>query len=162
MRIRYIRDEDFSNYKKISMLIGMGVCDWKCCEEANIPVSVCQNSELARVPELDYPIEEIFKRYINNHITKSIVLGGLEPLLRKDDVLELIKYFRDNQCEDDIVIYTGYYQTEVETFITDLLNLHVKNIYIKFGRYVPELPPHKDDILGVQLISSNQYGIQIC
>lgn len=161
MRIRHIRDEDFSNYKKACMLVGMGVCDWKCCEEANIPITVCQNSELVKVPELDYPIEKIYERYINNSITKSIVIGGLEPLLRKDDVIELIQYFRDNGCEDDIVIYTGYYYAEVEDFI-NVIKSKFTNIYVKFGRYVPELPSKKDDVLGITLISSNQFGMKIC
>ena len=36
-----------------------------------------------------------------------------------------------------------------------------KNIYIKFGRYVPNQNEHYDEVLGVKLVSDNQYGEKI-
>ena len=46
MKISNVTIEDFVNYKKPSMFIGMGTCTWKCCKESNIPITVCQNHEL--------------------------------------------------------------------------------------------------------------------
>lgn len=43
MRVKTIVDEDFANYKKPSMFIGTISCGGKCCIEAGIPLSVCQN-----------------------------------------------------------------------------------------------------------------------
>ena len=33
--------EDFVNYAKPSIFLITCQCDWKCCHEANIPISVC-------------------------------------------------------------------------------------------------------------------------
>ena len=43
MRVKTIVDEDFTNYKKPAMFIGTISCGGKCCIEAGIPLSVCQN-----------------------------------------------------------------------------------------------------------------------
>ena len=103
--------------------------------------------------------DEIFRRYINNPITKAIVIGGLEPMLQFDEVLELIKTVRDNNCNDDIVIYTGYYLDEIADKIRVLTEY--KNIIIKFGRFVPNQKKHYDEVLGVYLASDNQYAKKI-
>jgi hypothetical protein len=60
---------------------------------------------------------------------------------------------------DDIVIYTGYNESEVSEQIERLR--YFKNIIIKFGRYIPNQQAHYDDILGVNLASNNQYAIKI-
>lgn len=95
----------------------------------------------------------------SNPITKSIVIGGLEPLLQFDEVLSLIKYFRNNGCNDDFVIYTGYYENEVKDKIAEMKKY--KNIILKFGRYIPNQEKHYDDVLGVYLASYNQYAKKI-
>ena len=44
--------------------------------------------------------------------------------------------------------------------ILEKINLlsHYKNIIIKYGRFIPNSESIFDDILGVKLISSNQYA----
>ena len=79
MKIKGLVDTDFVNYKDISMFISLGTCNWKCCKESNIPVSVCQNSELAKQKDIDISVEEIFHRYISKPIISAICIGGLEP-----------------------------------------------------------------------------------
>ena len=159
MRIKGLQDEDFVNYKKPSMFIGTSMCDWKCCTEQCLDNSICQNSSLANSKTIDISVDEIYHRYINNPITKSVVIGGLEPMLQFSDVLELIKIFRDNSCNDDIVIYTGYYPSEIRHEIEELERC--KNIIVKFGRFLYNDKPIFDDILGVTLASSNQYAEKI-
>lgn len=159
MKIKGLQDEDFVNYKKPSMFIGTSMCDWKCCNEQCIDKSICQNSSLANSKTMDIPTDEIFRRYVNNPITKSVVVGGLEPMLQFLDVLELIKTFRDNSCYDDIVIYTGYYKEEISDKIA--LLSEYKNVVIKYGRYIPNQEKHYDEVLGVWLASDNQYAEKI-
>ena len=36
-----------------------------------------------------------------------------------------------------------------------------KNIIIKYGRYIPNQTPHRDEVLGVNLASDNQYAERI-
>lgn len=159
MRVRYIQDEDFVNYKKPSMFIGIGTCDWKCCVEANIPITICQNCELAKMPEIDVSYEHIYQRYIKNFITNAIVIGGLEPFTQFEDICNLINYFRTKDCNDEFIIYTGYYEDEIADYIEQLSNY--PNILMKFGRFKPNETIHHDFVLGVNLISNNQYAKQI-
>jgi hypothetical protein len=108
---------------------------------------------------IEIPIDEIFNRYSSNPLTKAIVIGGLEPFLQFEEIYNLIKYFRENNCEDDFVIYTGYYLHEIEDYVKKLKQFN--NIILKVGRYVPTLMKRYDELLGVDLISNNQYGIKI-
>ena len=135
IRIKGLEDEDFVNYRKPSMFIALGYCDWKCCKEANIPITVCQNSELAKAKDIEVPIRELFDRYINNPITSSVVIGGLEPMTVTSYVLDLLDYFRTHGCDDDFVIYTGYYEDEIQEKVH--LVTTFKNIIIKYGRFIP-------------------------
>ena len=75
-------------------------------------------------------ISEIFERYTSNPITNAIVLGGLEPFKSFDEVYNLISYFRTNGCDDDFVIYTGYYPNEITEYINKLGKF--ENIIVKF------------------------------
>ena len=159
MLIRGLIDEDFVNYQKPSMFISLGCCDWKCCREANIPITVCQNSELAKQKEIEVSVDEIFRRYIQNPITKAIVIGGLEPMSMSDKILDLIRHFRDNDCNDDFVIYTGFYKNEILAIITQLKKCF--NVIVKFGRFIPNSQKKFDDVLGVTLVSDNQYAERI-
>lgn len=156
MKIKGLVDEDFVNFKLPCMFISIGTCNWKCCIETNIPVTVCQNSDLAKQKDIDIPIDEIFNRYISNPISEAIVIGGLEPMMQFEDVYDLIKYFRDKKVNDVFVIYTGYCPNEIQDKIENLKAF--KNIICKFGRYVPNQEKHFDDVLGVNLVSDNQYG----
>ena len=122
--------ERFGDYRDPSLFLCAISCNWKC--------------------------EYLYKKYIENPITDAIVIGGLEPMLQYKEVIDLIDYFRDNNCDDYFVIYTGYYENEIE----DIINLlkQRKNIIVKFGRFIPNSKEKYDEVLGVTLSSDNQYG----
>ena len=156
MLIKNIDECDFVNYKKISMFIIFPFCTFKCDKEFG--VTLCQNWSLVKEPNLNISNEEIISRYMNNPITKSIVMGGLEPFESWDEVYSFIEDFR-MVCDDDIVIYTGFNESEILDKIDKLKRF--KNIIIKFGRYKPNQEKHYDDVLGVKLASDNQYAKKI-
>jgi len=158
IRLKTIVDESFQDYKKPAMILSACKCDWKCCIEQDIDISICLNSELTKQKELDISIEDIINRYTNNPIPKAIIIAGLEPLLQFDEVLEFIKKFREI-CDDDLIIYTGYYPEEIKEEITILQKY--KNIIMKFGRYKPNTNKKYDDILGIWLVSDNQFARRI-
>jgi len=159
IKLKGIVMEDFTNYKVPSLFMITTTCNWKCCMEGGFDVKICQNSELATAEIKEYKLESIYNAYITNPITKSVVIGGLEPFMQFDEIFNLIQYFRNNKCEDEFIIYTGYYENELECQINKLKQF--KNIIIKFGRYVPNNTPHFDDVLGINLISDNQYAMKI-
>ncbi len=152
MKTRGIISEDFVNYKKPAMTIMFPTCSFKCGSE------YCQNTSLANESIIDLAIENIVNRYINNPITESIVMQGLEPFDSYDELFELIKALRE-RCEDDIVIYTGYRKDELTEKIKQLSMY--KNIIVKYGRYIPNQNPHYDPVLQVKLASGNQYAERI-
>jgi hypothetical protein len=159
MRIKGLEIEDFVNYKYPSMFIAVGDCDWKCCIEGGFDTSVCHNSPLAHAYERDVDNDFIYYNYINNPITQAIVIGGLEPMTRFNDIYNLIKYFRNNNCNDTFVIYTGYYPNEIKKYLEALSKFD--NIIIKFGRYKQNSNSIFDEVLGVELASDNQYAIAL-
>ena len=159
MRISNLKDEDFVNYKKPSLFIGTCFCNWKCCDEAGISREVCQNYQLHNSKIHELSNEQIYRRYINNPLTSAIVIGGLEPMLQSEEVIGLIKYFREHNCHDDFVIYTGYYEEEISSILDTLKEYD--NIIFKFGRFKPNQEKHWDEVLGVYLISDNQYGKKV-
>lgn len=156
MIIKTIVDEDFSNYKKTSMLIGFPSCTWKCEKECG--KQVCQNGALATSPNHEIEISSIVKRYMDNNLTSAIVMGGLEPMDSFIDLIDLITQFRQ-VTNDDIVIYTGYHKEEIENYI-EILKV-IPNIIVKFSRFIPDHEKHYDEVLGVWLASDNQYGEKI-
>lgn len=156
MKVKDIIDEDFTNYKAPSMFIATCYCNWKCCREQGISESICQNNPIVKQKNIDISVNEIFHRYIVNSLTSSIVIGGLEPLLQWDEVVELISYFRSNSCNDPFVIYTGYDENEIEEQINQIRKY--KNIIFKFGRFIINQEKHYDEALGIYLASGNQYG----
>lgn len=155
MLISQLVDEDVTNYKKCSMFIGMTKCDGKCWKEIGCDPTICQNHFLQTSSRVNISIEEIVSRYISNPLTHAIVIGGLEPLMEQDVLLELISAIRE-KTDDDIVIYTGYYEDEVQDFINTVFQY--KNMVFKFGRYIPNRKGRYDEILGITLVSDNQYG----
>lgn len=72
-----------------------------------------------------------------------------------DELLEFIKDFRE-VCDDDIVIYTGFYKEELKEKL-EVLKTY-PNIIIKYGRFIPNQPKHFDEVLGVNLASDNQFA----
>ena len=158
MKIKGIISEDFVNYKKPSMVIEFPYCSFKCDKECG--QIVCQNSSLAHSPIYNIDIKKIILHYLKNDITEAIVMQGLEPLDSKEDLHQLIDTIR-KYTDDDIVIYTGYTEIELDSEIQFLKRLF-NNIIIKFGRFIPDQPHHFDKILGVTLTSPNQYAKKIC
>ena len=160
MKIKGVVDECFQDYKKTSMLISMAGCDWKCCNEAGIPVSVCQNSELAKQEDIEISDVELVDRYLKNPITKAVIFAGLEPMLQWKEMFDFIFELRyARQCDDDVVIYTGYYPEEIESRLELFSNF--KNVIVKFGRFIPDKPKRYDEVLGIELISDNQFAMKI-
>lgn len=146
--------EDFVNYKKPSMVLQFPKCSFKCGE------SVCQNSTLALSQDIECDITKLIKQYIDNPITEAIVMQGLEPFDSFGDVFDFISVLRDDfQCNDDVVIYTGYNEHEISSEL--LMLKEFRNIIIKFGRYVPDIGDAYDSLLGVRLASNNQYARRI-
>lgn len=161
MLVKTIRDEDYSSYKEVSMLIAFPNCSFKCCTDMGRSVSMCQNSPIARLPSVDIRIPEIITRYRRNVITHSIVCGGLEPMDSFKDIFHLLSVFRYlEDCPDPFIIYTGYTEMEVEPQI-HCLAARFSNVIVKFGRYIPGQLPHMDPLLGVMLASPNQYAKKI-
>ena len=157
MKILGIIDEDFVNYKKPSMVIEFPYCSFKCDKECGRPV--CQNSALVNEPVIEIDTKKIVERYLQNPITEAIVFQGLEPFDSCEDMYDLIVEIR-RRTNDDIVIYTGYDCREIYHY-TDKLGHIFRNIIIKYGRYIPDVEPHFDPILGVNLASDNQYAEKI-
>ena len=158
MKIKGIIDEDYLNYYKPAMTIMMPFCSFKCDKECG--QQVCQNSALADSKTIELPISNIIERYIKNDITESICFMGLEPFDSAGYVFLFIKKLRKHyHIQDDVVIYTGYNKDEIQDKVEILKQF--KNIIIKYGRFIPNQKPHKDEILGVKLASDNQYAERI-
>ena len=168
MRIKGINDECFSDYKEPSFYIAFPKCSFKCDKECGL--KVCQNSSLINEPDITIDKERLIERYLNNPITKAVVLGGLEPFDSELDLLPFIDCLRRQfECNDPIIIYTGYTEEELESghwgngnvdsqkhYYNSLISYG--NIIIKFGRFHYNEEPHFDNVLGVELASPNQYA----
>lgn len=149
MKVKGVVIEDFVNYKLPAMFIAFPTCTWKCGKQ------YCQNCQLAKEKDININIENLVEQYCDNPITEAMVCGGLEPFDLWDDLYKLIKVFRKNS-KDTIIIYTGYTEEELSSKIQILKN--VPNLIIKFGRFIPDQPHHKDELIGVELASPNQYA----
>jgi organic radical activating enzyme len=161
LNVKGIIDEDFVNYRKASMFIATSKCSFKC--DAECGKCVCQNSELANANNIPISDDDICKRYIDNDITESIVIGGLEPFDTFDELHSFIDTARNKyDIKDEIIIYTGYTETELTEsgFSKSRLDSikEFENIIIKFGRFIPDQKKHFDEVLGVYLSSDNQYA----
>lgn len=157
MKLKGIVDTDFVNYKRTSMYLVTSQCSFKCDKEYGAPL--CQNSSLASAPVYEIDNEELAKRYMDNPLTSAIVIAGLEPLDTWADTLDFIITMR-KYTDDEIVIYTGYKEDE-EPVMRALYSLRRKQcgkIIIKYGRYIPNNVIHFDSVLGINLVSDNQYG----
>ena len=160
MWVKTVQDEDFVNYKKPSMFISTIKCSFKCDRECGM--KVCQNSELANFEDIFIDDKKLIERYLSNPITNSIVIGGLEPFDTFEDIFRFISLLRKTyKVDDDIVIYTGYYKKEIESKLFRLSSTF-HNIIIKYGRFRPNNEKHYDEVLGIKLISDNQYAERIC
>lgn len=160
MRIKGIVEDDFTNYKVPSMFITSCFCDFKCCTESGLDIGVCQNAPLVQADTREVPDETIYRHYTSNPISKSVVIGGMEPFLQFEEVKSLIELFREHDDHSDFVIYTGYYPDEISEQLELLKPLG--NIVVKFGRFVPNRPHRYDVVLGIELSSDNQFAERLC
>ena len=172
MKILNIIDEDIVNYKKISMYIAFSKCSFKC--NIDCGKNICQNFDLRDSKLITVDKDYIINRYLSNPITHAIVIGGLEPFDSYFDLVPFIYSLRNKyNCSDDVVIYTGYTEDELEgKTLYDYKNAcnqdiliqsynelkSLGNIVVKFGRYKEGDDPHYDEVLGVNLASDNQYA----
>lgn len=160
MVIKDIVDEDFVNYKIPSMFIIMPYCTFKC--EKEYGMSCCQNGSIAIMEDIEISSDILVERYISNPITKAVVFGGLEPFDSMNDVSEFIYSLRIKyNCNDDIIIYSGYTEEELKSMGVLHALSHYDNVIVKFGRYIPNVNSIKDEVLGVTLSSFNQYARRI-
>lgn len=157
MILKDVISEDFINYKKPSMVLLFPYCSFKCEKDCGVS-GICQNSPLYKQRNLNIDIETIIDFYLKNDITKAIVMGGLEPFDSFDDLFEFVSFFR-KQTNDDIVIYTGYNKEEITEQIKKLHPFG--NIIVKFGRFMPDRIQRLDEVLGIRLVSDNQYAERI-
>ena len=156
MIVKEIRDEDFTSYKKPSMVIGFPSCTFKCERECG--QKMCQNSALSTSPDIRVDTYDIVNRYLTNPITKAIIMAGLEPFDSWEELKGLVYEIR-LYTDDDIVIYTGYTKMEL---IDKMMWLKMfTNIVVKFGRFIPNQQPHHDEVLGIKLASDNQHAERI-
>ena len=153
MKVSGIIIEDFVNYKKPSLFIGFSMCDFKCQKEFGV---VCQNATLIQQSQ-NVDLRTLVQVYKDNPITKAIVFGGLEPFYDPKELLELVQAFREI-TEDEIVIYSGYNEDEIQETIEVLKKY--SNIIVKFGRFCGSKEKNYDEVLGVEL-SSGQYAKKI-
>lgn len=168
MKIKGITDECFSDYKLPAMFIAFPKCSLKCDKENG--TNYCQNSKLLEEKTSDIDKKVLIERYLKNPLTKAVVCGGLEPFDSELDLLPFIDCLRRQyECNDKIIIYTGYTEEEITTghwgngtpeeqihYFNSLIDYG--NIIIKYGRFRPNEEKHFDEILGVNLSSLNQYA----
>jgi len=158
MIVKGIVDEDLTNYKKPAMLIATARCTFKC--DVLNGCKICQNSHLINKPDIGISNKELIDRYLSNSLTSSVVVAGLEPLDQFSELISFIKDFRE-VSNDDIVIYTGYTDSEVRLTGQRQILCTFPNIVVKYGRFIKDRPHHIDDVLGVELASENQYAERI-
>ena len=156
MTIKRLIEEDLTNYKMPSMLIGTARCSFKCDAPNH---KWCQNRPLVQMPDENKNDYDVVNLYLKNNLTQALIFAGLEPMDQFDEMIEVIKVFRQH-TNDDIVIYTGYNKDEIQDKVDYLKNNYV-NIVIKFGRYIPNQKPHYDSVLGVELASDNQFAERV-
>jgi len=156
MQIKGVMDGDFINYKLPSLLIEFPKCSGKCDKENG--TNLCQGYILNSIDNKEISIEKIYNMFKNSIFAKAITCVGLEPLDSSEDLYNLITFFRSNGCNSCFVIYTGYTEQEVISNPDWERLLHLGNIIFKYGRFRPNEQPHFDEVLGVNLVSSNQYG----
>lgn len=147
--IKDMKDEDFVQYKVPAMTISFPYCSFKCGRD------ICQNTGLANTPNHQVQESYLANRYVQNKLTKAIVFSGLEPFDSFEDMMKAIDAFR-YVTKDPIVIYTGYTEEEVQDKL--IILKPYGNLVVKYGRYRPDLPAKWDEVLGVQLVSDNQYA----
>lgn len=158
IKIKGIVEEDFTQYRRPTMVILFPTCTFKCDKENKC--DLCQNAKLLQEPDILVDPKAIVDRYMKNSITEGFVFSGMEPFDSTDDVYSLLANIRA-VTDDVVVIYTGYTYSELIDK-GDIKKLgKYKNIILKVGRFVPNRPARYDNVLGVTLSSDNQFAIQL-
>ena len=150
VKIKFLNELDFINYKRPSMFIGFPKCSFKCGRD------ICQNAALVNEPNIEIKIDDLITKYLNNPLSQAVVIGGLEPFDSWEDLQNFIRAFR-YWSGDEVVIYSGYTEEELGEEKLKWLELY-EPVIVKFGRYVPNQKSHYDEVLGVELASDNQYA----
>lgn len=151
MLIKNLIYEDFVNYKVPALFIATARCSFKC--------PGCQNRQLADLDDILIDNDTLVDRYLSNPITHAIVIGGLEPFDQFDELLAFCEALNKKKVTDDLVVYTGYKEGEIPYLLAKLCDLNeMRNVIVKFGRFVSDQESHFDEILGVNLASDNQYA----
>lgn len=154
-----INDCDLINYKEPTFVIYSGItCSFKCDLESNN--NICQNYHLTKQKIIRYDIDKCIDRFINQDISRSVTIQGLEPLDNLKQLLWFIYYFRKIN-NSPIIIWTGYTKEECVDLLFLIDKMQWKNIIIKFGRFIPDQESHYDEVLGINLASDNQYAERI-
>ena len=157
MILKGILDQDFCQYKKPCMTLMFPRCSFKCDKECG--ETVCQNSALALSEDIEIDTYMVIKRFLDNKMVSTLCCGGLEPFDSPRDLNRLLCLLRFCECEDLVLIYTGYTEEEVDELFPWIYAY--SNLVIKFGRFIPRQPHRKDEILGIELASDNQYAKKI-
>ena len=158
IKIKGIVEEDFTQYRRPTMVILFPTCTFKCDKENKC--DLCQNAKLLQEPDILVDSKAIVDRYMKNSITEGFVFSGMEPFDSTEDVYSLLASIRA-VTDDVVVIYTGYTYSElIDRGHIKKLGKY-KNIILKVGRFVPNRPARYDNVLGVTLSSDNQFAIQL-
>ena len=147
--------EDTVNYRKPALFIGTAYCSFKCGK------AYCQNAALEGAAIQDVDAGTVIDRYLSNPLTEAIVFGGLEPLDQMGELADFVALLNLRHVKDDLVIYTGYTEQEAAEKIGFIRRLNRnRDLIVKYGRYLPGKPGRYDEILGVTLVSDNQYAVR--
>ena len=158
MRINGLKDEVFNDFKTVGMYISVPFCSVRCWERLGLDKSICQNSHLDNVEIKNIPNKVIIDRYLKNEITKCIIFSGRDSMDSFEEILEFVGDFRE-VCKDDIVLYTGRNEDEIQDKLTRLKEY--ENIWVKVGNYIPNNEGIIDPLTGIKLASDNQKFIKI-
>jgi pyruvate-formate lyase-activating enzyme len=139
-------------------LIATVNCDWKCLKEQNLPLSTCQNSHTCDIGNKEIELKELVARFNDNVLSECVIWAGLEPMLQFEEMLCFINEFRKTNNEE-VIIFTGYYPEELKWHIEKLKSF--SNLIIKFGRYIKNSKPIRDNLLKIELVSENQFSKRI-
>lgn len=157
MFLKGIIDTDYVQYYKPCMTLMFPNCSFKCDFESG--KKVCINSNLALMPNIEINTYTLIERYLSNDMIDTLCCSGLEPFDSAEDLNRLITLLRFCECNDDVIIFTGYTEEEINVKFC-WIYAH-KNIIIKFGRYIPDVDPIYDEVLQKLLASNNQYAKRI-
>lgn len=149
-----VKTDDVVDYKKTALLLAFPNCYNKYCSD-------CQNAHLRNELPKRFNINDIVDLYNRLDEHKAIVCAGLDPMDSLTDLQNLILAFNDNDKSVDIVIYTGYTDSEIESYVKNDFLRYITNdkvkLIVKFGRYDKNNKnKYMSNILGVELAGDNQ------